>query len=498
LQARQQSAKLHPLSSRFSWPSDGTNGETEDASTVFEPIDVSLDVQSERQDDVERQSSTSKPYAVFRAFSLISLVAIVIAAVLLAMCYRYVSIHSITKQSEVSNTLIAQAALGPLHEKIAEFLVKNSDGAAESFPEDATKSLNDLIKDTRVRKVKVYNSHGGVVFSTIPAEIGRHQMNNSGVIGALSGQVTSRLIYRDAFNRFNGVSEDDNLIQTYLPVQAHHAGAAVGAFEIYTDITPLVVDNEEAQMIIVGTAILIMVLLYVSLLAIVSRIEKIIDLQQDALRERSELLAALSARMLNAQESEKQRIAAELHERVAQTLSAVKLNVETALAATRRGSGNPIAILESMVPALQAATQDVRTVAVGLRPSSLDDLGLLATLRWTCREFSDKHPQVKLEYHLDIEEDQVPVPLRSIVFRVVEDAFAALGVSESVARVGLTLAADASRITLTVRDDALRGDPAEEGHPYAHVRERTVLAGGKFSCYASSWGGQMLKATWLR
>jgi signal transduction histidine kinase len=495
LQARQQSAKLQPYAIRFAAVGDERDYEFEDATPVFEPIDAATGA---HQEGTDRQVASSKPYAVFRAFSLISLVAIVIAAVLLAMCYRYVSIRSIGAQSEAGNTLIAQAAFGPLHDDIAAFLTRNSDGAAEAFPAEAAKSLNDLILDTRVRKVKVYNSHGGVVFSTVPAEIGRHQMNNVGVIGALAGQATSKLIYRDAFNRFNGVSDDDNMVQTYLPVQVHHAGPAVGVFELYTDIAPLVAENEQAQMVIVGTAILIMVLLYISLLAIVSRIEKIIDLQQEALRERSELLAALSARMLNAQESEKQRIAAELHERVAQTLSAVKLNVETALAAVRRGSGNPVGILESMVPALQAATQDVRTVAVGLRPASLDDLGLLATLRWICREFSDKHPQVKLEYHLDVEEDQVPLPLRSIIYRVVEDALVALAASESVARVGISLAADAARITLTVRDDALRGDPAEEGHPYAHVRERTVLAGGKFSCYTSSWGGQMLKATWLR
>lgn len=496
MQVRPQFAKLQPFPTRPAAKGDDDEYDNEDAQRVFEPSDA--DAQPDRQEGPERQLAPSKPYAVFRAFSLISLVAIVIAAALLAMCYRYVSIRSIATQSEASNTLIAQAALGPVHEDIAAFLAKSSDGAVEAFPVEADRSMRDLIRDTRVRKVTVYNGRGGVVFSTNGAEVGRHQMNNPGVIGALAGRAVSTLIYRDAFNRFNGVGDDDNVVQTYLPIQVRHAGPAVGVFEIYTDIAPLVAENEQAQMIIVATAILIMVLLYISLLAIVSRIEKIIDLQQEALRERSELLAALSARMLNAQETEKQRIAAELHERVAQTLSAVKLNVETALASVRRGGGNPIGILESMVPALQAATQDVRTVAVGLRPASLDDLGLLATLRWICREFSDKHPKVKLEYHLDVEEDQVPLPLRSIIYRVVEDALVALAASDSVGRVGLSLAADAARITLTVRDDALRGDPADEGHPYAHVRERTVLAGGKFSCYASSWGGQMLKATWLR
>jgi signal transduction histidine kinase len=497
LPASPQSANLqrHPLAFAGG---DEDDYDYEDVRPVFEPIDGAASAPPNRHETGERQFAPSKPYAVFRAFSLISLIAIVIAAVLLAMCYRFVSIRSIATQSEANNTLMAQTAFGAVHESVAAFLARSNEGSAEAFPAAAANSLRDLIVDTRVRKVKIYNGRGGVVFSTVMAEVGRHQMNNPGLLTALSGQVVSTLVYRDAFNRFNGATEDDNVVKTSLPVQVDHVGPPVGVFEIYTDIAPLVAENEQAQMIIVGTAILIMVLLYVSLLAIVSRIEKIIDLQQEALRERSELLAALSARMLNAQESEKQRIAAELHERVAQTLSAVKLNVETSLAGVKRGSGNPIAILEAMVPALQAATQDVRTVAVGLRPSSLDDLGLLATLRWTCREFSEKHPQVKLEYHLDVEEEHVPLPLRAIIYRVVEDALAALAANASVGRIGLSLSGDGSRIILTVRDDALRGDPADEDHPYAHVRERTVLAGGKFSCYASSWGGQMLKATWLR
>ena len=466
-----------------------------DPPTVFEPGEPGPGQQAPATAVADAQT---RPFAVFRAFSFVSLVAITIAAVLLAMCYRYVSIHSIVAQSETSNELIAQAALGPIHEEIATFLAEAPLAPADAFPASIARSLHDLVVDTRVRKVKVYTSRGEVIFSTKSAEIGRHQADNPGVIGALAGRPTSKLIYRDAFNRFDGGTDEDNLIQTYLPLQRHHVGSIVGVFEIYTDVNAMVSDSEQAQMIIVGTAILVMVLLYMSLLAIVRRIEKVIDLQQEELRDRSELLAALSARMLNAQESEKRRIAAELHERVAQTLSAVKLNVETALAATRRGGNDAAAMLEAMVPALQAATQDVRAVALGLRPSSLDDLGLLATLRWLCREFAAKHPDIELQSRLDLAEEDIPPPLRSIIYRVAEDACAALAAEAAVRRIMLSLGSDGERIALTVRDDAVQGDAGDEGHPYARLRDRTLLSGGKFTARRNSWGGLVIKAIWLR
>ncbi len=473
------------------------HGRTADA--VDEPhTQMELDEAPVRPDHDGRRDSAARPFAVLRAFSIISLIAIAVAAVLFAMCYRYIAIQSITHQAEASNAVIAQAALGGIHEEIATYVHNRAEGIVEPFPEDVRAELHDLIRDTRLRKMKVYDAHGTVVFSTKSEEIGHRQPENPGVISALAGTEFSRLIYRDSFNRFDTAGDEDNLIQTYIPLQRHHSGPIVGVFEIYTDVSPMVADSEQSQLIIVGTATLIMVLLYVSLLAIVRRIEKVIDLQQDALRDRSDVLAALSARMLDAQESEKRRIAAELHERVAQTLSAVKLSVETALVAARRGSGEQAAMLESMVPALQAATQDVRAVAVGLRPSSLDDLGLIATLRWLCREFREKHPQVDLQVRLDLEEEQIPVPLRSIIYRVVEEGCAAVSADPRIRRVALALAGDADTIVLTLRDDASKGDLGRSDHPYATARERTLLSGGKFSSRPNSWGGLLIRASWLR
>jgi signal transduction histidine kinase len=441
---------------------------------------------------------TPRVVAVFRQFSFISFVAIALTAILLAMCYRYVSTQSITQQAEASNVVVAQAAVGALEENLGAYLSSLDTATSTPFPANVAAPLYDLIQDSKVRKVRIYDRRGTVVFSTKTTEVGLRQPDNPRVINAMAGAIGAKLIYRDRFNSFNGVTEDDNLIQTDLPVQQQHAGPYVGVFEVHTDVSGMIANNEQTQIVIVSTLVVVLMLLYFSLLSFVRRMERVIVRQENTLRERSELLAALSARMVDAQETEKQRIAAELHERVAQTLAAVKLTVENAVHAINRGDETSLKQLEGMIPVLQTATQDVRSVAVGLRPPSLDELGLVATLRWLCREFTEKNPKIRMESRLDLAEARIPLPLKATIFRVAEETCVALSANRNVTRIAVSLDADDERIVLTVRDNALSDAAIKKDFPYAAVRQRTLLSGGQFVTLGNAWGGLNMMATWLR
>ncbi len=220
------------------------------------------------------------------------------------------------------------------------------------------------------------------------------------------------------------------------------------------------------------------------------------------LREHSELIGALSARMLNTQENEKQHIAFELHERVAQTLAAVTFAIENASHACNADNGKVLPMLEGIIRPLQAATREVRSVAVGLHPPILNDLGLISALRAMCREFGEKYQHIGLETSFDLIETDIPDSLRVIIFRVVESAFGVLAECEAVGRVGLSLRSDPHRIFLTLHDDALDAEQLKEGgtavHPYAKARDQTLLSRGKFSTEPDPWGGISLDAVWLR
>jgi len=133
----------------------------------------------------------------FRAFASISFLAITIAAALLTMCFRFVSISTITRQAESSNMLIAQAVMGWEHQAIAAVLGTSPTGGTADFPPQTAAALDDLVQDTHARKLRIYDRHGLVIFSTKHGEIGHRDGDHPGILAALAGRSTSDLSYRD-------------------------------------------------------------------------------------------------------------------------------------------------------------------------------------------------------------------------------------------------------------------------------------------------------------
>jgi len=440
-----------------------------------------------------------QPVNVLRSFSFIGLIAIVVAIMVLALSFRKILIESVTQQGEANNFAVAQAALHAVQDDLASFLLNAETGASEPLPSSIAAHVYELVEDTVILKVKIYDRRRDVVFSTKLAETGRHQSDNAGVIAALSGRVESKLIYRDSFNSLDGVTEDDNLIQTYLPIRVGRGTQPVGVFEIYTDASSMIAMAIRYETITAFASVLIMAMLYLSLVVIVRRIERLVVVQQDTLKERSSLLAVLSRRMLNGQELEKRRISAELHECVAQTISATKLGLEAAVFSIRTGK-DATAMLESMAPPLQTAIQDVRLMAMGLCPPSLNELGLLPTLRWRCAKVVEANPEIKIDIELNVSEDVIQENLRAIIYRVVDDVFSELSANEAIYRMMLSLECDSSKVTLTIGDDMRRGglplDEASKSY-YRSARERIILSGGKYTLQHNVWGGITINSLWL-
>jgi signal transduction histidine kinase len=443
-------------------------------------------------------------FRFLRYFSTASLVLIAAAALLLALLFRNVAIREIVKVGEAHNIVLTEAAIASVKDDLVEFLDKTGGMPPEALreialPPELEREFGALLQISGVSRLKIYNREGIVVYSSRRAFIGRNQSDNVGVVSALAGQVASKLIYRDTFNVFDQQGEDDNLIQTYVPIHPSTGGPAQGVFELYVDVDPIVRDSERAEMQVIAGALAIMTLLYAALIWVVRYAERIIRAQHDAIRERSASLEMLSARMLRAQEEEKRKIAFELHEGVAQTLAAVKLSVEGTLDALRR-RGQDGATLEPAVQVVKDTINEVRTVALQLRPSSLDDLGLLATLDWYCREFSRLHPQVSAEAVVDLQEQDVPEPLKIIIYRVIEDICQAVASLAGPGRLRFHLERDGERIVLTAEHDLAGGaGPALAEPVLAAASERILLSGGSFEALGGARNSSnRLRASWLR
>jgi PAS domain S-box-containing protein len=215
-------------------------------------------------------------------------------------------------------------------------------------------------------------------------------------------------------------------------------------------------------------------------------------------------LHQLSARLLTIQEEERRRVARDLHDSVGQTLTGIKFLVEAALGDPGPEDRSPaMERLRSLVPTIQDAVEEVRRISTELRPSILDDLGLLPTIAWYFREFEKAHPRLAVEQHLDLTESDVPAALRTPIFRIVQEATNNAAKHSGARRLAIALDDGGGRLRLRVADDGVGFDPGAPpveggngGSGLSSMRERTELSGGTFALRAAPGAGTVIEAEW--
>ncbi len=222
-------------------------------------------------------------------------------------------------------------------------------------------------------------------------------------------------------------------------------------------------------------------------------------------KERTRDLEILSSRLLNAQEAERKRIAGDLHDGIGQCLSAVKFMVETVIEQlTGKEALQEIKALDALVPLLQESSEEIRNIIMNLRPSILDDLGILATIGWFCRQFASVYSHIRLEQTIDIEEDEVPDALKTIIFRIIQEAMNNIAKYAEAEVVTLYLGKTGNALELRVQDDGcgFRGEQLmASGSPLqafglTGMKERVELSGGRFTILSSPGKGTRIEARW--
>jgi PAS domain S-box-containing protein len=221
------------------------------------------------------------------------------------------------------------------------------------------------------------------------------------------------------------------------------------------------------------------------------------------LEKANEQLRRIPSRLIAVQEEERRRLASELHDSISQTLAAVKFRLEIAL--RLRDEGNDSAALknlEEFVPILQRSIEETRAIYMGLRPSVLDNLGILAALEWLRHECMKLYPQRHIELETQIAEEEIPEDLKVNIFRIVQEALNNIAKHSMAEWVDISLSKNGGGIELTVSDDGVgmnlssmqTGAPASLG--FTSMRERAELTGGTFSVESTSGEGTAIRVHW--
>ncbi|MCF8120646.1 MAG: GAF domain-containing protein [Deltaproteobacteria bacterium] len=220
---------------------------------------------------------------------------------------------------------------------------------------------------------------------------------------------------------------------------------------------------------------------------------------EDALQRSEKQLRRLSSQLLNFQEDERKRIAMELHDGIGQTLSAVKFKVETGMKALEeKGPQALLLVLGSVVLMVQEAVEEVRRICKNLRPPILDDLGIVATISWFCREFMNVYGTIQVEKEILLKEEEVPHEFKTPIFRVLQEALNNAAKHSQADKVHVVLRKKAGGVYLLIEDNGRGFDVksnlkankgASSGMGLASMRERATLSGGTFGVESSPGRG---------
>jgi signal transduction histidine kinase len=226
---------------------------------------------------------------------------------------------------------------------------------------------------------------------------------------------------------------------------------------------------------------------------------------EEQLRQRSAELSQLSASLMNTQEQERKRISRELHDSIGQSLTALKFGLERAVELDRQGSRQAvIEQLQKSIGSVQATMDDVRTVALDLRPSVLDDLGAASAVAWFCRNFSASYPGIKVVIsNVTARDNEVPARLATAIFRSLQELLNNVARHSQATRVSVALRREPRRVVLEVGDNGigLQGplpEPsARGGHGTRNLRERAEMTGGTFELRSGSPRGVVASISWM-
>jgi signal transduction histidine kinase len=180
-----------------------------------------------------------------------------------------------------------------------------------------------------------------------------------------------------------------------------------------------------------------------------------------SLEDRERLRQQLLRKVITAQEDERKRVARELHDETSQTLAALGMGVDMALAAsTGAGPGNVPQRLQDVRRLVDRMHEELHRLIVNLRPSVLDDLGLAAAIRW----FAERQlgpAGVAVRYELWDVDVRLPSEVETAIFRAAQEAIVNVGRHSGADTVLIQGSFENGQLTVEIEDDGCGFEPAK-------------------------------------
>lgn len=208
-------------------------------------------------------------------------------------------------------------------------------------------------------------------------------------------------------------------------------------------------------------------------------------------------LRQLSRQILQAQEEERRRLAHDLHDEAAQSLTSLLVHLR--LLERAQNPTEAQRYIQELRELTARALEDVRRVALDLRPKILDDLGLIAALEWRVDELNKTHG---LDASITVEgmDRRLPREMELVFYRVAQEALSNVCKHVKATKVAVSLRSDGRHCVLEVVDNGVGFDATRIDKRNAHglglvgMRERIAMIGGSLECTSQPGAGVRIKA----
>ncbi len=227
-----------------------------------------------------------------------------------------------------------------------------------------------------------------------------------------------------------------------------------------------------------------------------TKLERHSEQQRLRTEEAEKELRRLSRQLVQAQEEERKSLSRELHDEVGQMLTALRMELRSLQDLRTAPEAHFNDHLEAAKRMAEQSLRALRDLAMGLRPSMLDDLGLGSAVQWQARQFS-KHTGIPVNVQITAIPPLLPEPHRTCIYRVVQEALTNCARHAKAKSIDVAIAGQADGISVSIRDDGIGFDPSNvrgRGLGLIGMQERVMDLGGDLTLVSQVRKGTVLSA----
>ena len=223
---------------------------------------------------------------------------------------------------------------------------------------------------------------------------------------------------------------------------------------------------------------------------------------ENELRLSRRQLRVLSRKTLELLESDRQVIAKELHDSIGASLAAIKFSLEGWLEVYGDRLPSREISFERIIAHIVETIKDTKRISANLRPSTLDDLGFLATARWFCRDLAERYIGIRIIPRFEVDEEDIPEAHKIVFYRVMQEALNNAARHSGAKEIQVRITRSGDYLEMAVRDDGCGFDPehamgaenALGGFGINSMRERIEICNGCFAIRSREGEGTLVRA----